>query len=67
MKRENGVFGQYGGAYVPEELKLVLEELEEEFYRAMEDENFLDDLNYYFKEYIGRETPLYFEIGRAHV
>ena len=60
MKRENGLFGEFGGAYVPEELKVVLNELEKEFYNAMEDEEFLKELGYYLKEYVGRENPLYF-------
>lgn len=60
MKRENGLFGEFGGAYVPKELKVVLEELEKEFYNAMEDEGFLKELDYYLKEYVGRENPLYF-------
>ncbi len=60
MKKENGLFGEFGGAYVPEELKSILEELEKEFYDAMEDEEFLKELDYYLKEYAGRENPLYF-------
>ncbi|MBU5312832.1 tryptophan synthase subunit beta [Tissierella carlieri] len=60
MKRENGLFGEFGGAYVPEELKAVLEELEREFYNAMEDKEFLKELDYYLREYVGRENPLYF-------
>ena len=73
MKRENGLFGEYGGAYVPKELKNVLKELEKEFYNAMEDETFLNELDYYLKDYIGRENPLYFaerlskEIGGAKI
>lgn len=60
MKRENGLFGKFGGAYVDEKMGLVLEELENEFYAAMEDEEFLKELDYYLKEYVGRENPLYF-------
>jgi len=60
MKRTNGYFGEFGGAYVPEPLKNVLKELEESFYRYIEDEDFLKELNYYFKQYVGRENPLYF-------
>lgn len=73
MKRENGIFGEFGGAYVPEELKIVLDELEKAFYDAMEDEKFLKQLDYYLKEYVGRENPLYFaqrlteEIGGAKI
>lgn len=73
MKKENGLFGEFGGAYVREDLKLVLNELEDGFYKAMDDENFLDDLDYYFKEFVGRESPLYLakrlteEIGGARI
>ncbi len=73
MKKENGLFGEFGGAYVGEDLKLVLNELEDGFYKAMNDEKFLDDLDYYFKEFVGRESPLYLakrlteEIGGAKI
>lgn len=60
MKRENGLFGEFGGAYVDEKMAVVLQELEREFYSAMEDEEFIKELDYYFKEYVGRENPLYF-------
>lgn len=73
MKRENGLFGEFGGAYVDEDMKAVLGELENEFYSAMEDEEFLKELDYYLKEYVGRENPLYLakrlttEIGGAKI
>lgn len=73
MKREDGLFGRFGGAYVPKELALVLEELEEEFYKAMEDQEFLKELDYYNKDYVGRESPLYYakrlsdELGGARI
>lgn len=57
---KKGLFGDYGGAYVDEGMKLALDELENEFYKAIEDEAFLKDLDYYLKEYVGRENPLYF-------
>ncbi|TCU77309.1 tryptophan synthase subunit beta [Tissierella praeacuta] len=73
MKKESGLFGEFGGAYVPKELKVVLEELEREFYNAMEDKEFMKELDYYLREYVGRENPLYFaerltkEIGGAKI
>lgn len=73
MKREDGFFGKYGGAFVPEELGQVLKELEEEFYLAMEDQDFLDQLEDYMKDYVGRESPLYYasrlseELGGAKI
>lgn len=60
MKRENGLFGDFGGAYVDEEMKPVLDELENGFYEAMQDEEFLKELDYYLREYVGRPNPLYF-------
>ena len=60
MNRENGLFGEFGGAYVPKELAVVLKEIEGAFYDAMEDENFLNQIDYYLKDYVGRENPLYF-------
>jgi tryptophan synthase beta chain len=60
MENNNGYFGQFGGAYVPDVLKNVLKEVEENFYKYIEEEEFLRDLDYYNKQYIGRENPLYF-------
>ena len=60
MEKCNGYFGQFGGAYVPESLKSVLEDLEKIFYKYIEDEEFLKELNYYLKQYVGRESPLYY-------
>lgn len=60
MKKNNGYFGQFGGAFVPEQLKKVLREVEESFYHYIEDEDFQRELQYYYKQYVGRENPLYF-------
>ena len=55
-----GRFGQFGGFYVPEVLTGVLEELEEGFYRYYKDEKFIAELDTLYKDYAGRQTPLYF-------
>lgn len=60
MKKYNGYFGEFGGAYVPEELKIVLKEVEENFYKYIDDPEFIEELEYYHRQYIGRENPLYF-------
>lgn len=60
IKNNNGYFGEFGGCYVPEVLKNVLSEVEENFYKFINDEEFLSELEYYQKQYIGRENPLYF-------
>ncbi|MDD4344080.1 MAG: tryptophan synthase subunit beta [Eubacteriales bacterium] len=60
MERSNGYFGQFGGSYVPESLGAVLKELEESFYKYIDDPDFQKELQYYYKQYVGRANPLYF-------
>ncbi len=60
MERNNGYFGQFGGSFVPESLGKVLKELEESFYKYIEDPDFQKELAYYYKQYVGRANPLYF-------
>lgn len=55
-----GRFGAYGGQFVPETLMTPLIELEKAYNEAKEDPTFNEELNYYLKNYVGRETPLYF-------
>ena len=59
-KEIKGRFGQFGGQYVAETLMNVLGDLEKEFEKAIEDQEFLDEFNYYMKDYVVRENPLYF-------
>jgi len=56
---KKGHFGIYGGRYVAETLMPALLELEESYYRYKDDREFQQELNYYLREYVGRETPLY--------
>ncbi|SES90174.1 tryptophan synthase, beta chain [Methanococcoides vulcani] len=52
-------YGKYGGQFVPEILMPALEELEEGYERYKNDPEFLKELDYYLKDFAGRETPLY--------
>ena len=56
----DGFFERYGGKYVAEVLRRPLDELDVAFKEAMADKNFLDELDIIRRDYIGRETPLYF-------
>ncbi len=60
MEKSTGYFGEFGGAFVPQELQEVLKAVEESFYKNIVDEDFLKELAYYQKQYIGRENPLYY-------
>lgn len=57
---EKGKYGIYGGKYVPETLVGALKELETEYESAMKDPEFQKELDDYLKQYVGRETPLYY-------
>ena len=53
-------YGQFGGQYVSQEMKRVLDEIGVAFKEAKKDKNFVKEYLYYLKEYIGRPTPLYY-------
>ncbi len=55
-----GFFGEYGGMFVPEILYPALEELEYFYRKIKKDRKFRNELSYYFKNFGGRPTPLYF-------
>lgn len=57
---ENGFYGKFGGRFVPETLMKAVKELDEAYQASKTDPAFQKELNYYLKEYVGRETPLYF-------
>lgn len=56
----HGHFGAYGGRYVAETLMPALSELETAYAKVRRDASFRKELQYYLREYVGRETPLYF-------
>lgn len=53
-------FGSFGGAYVPENLAVVLKELEDAFVTYKDEDGFRKEYMYYLTEYAGRQTPLYY-------
>jgi tryptophan synthase beta chain len=59
-KTMKGHYGIYGGQFVPETLMHPLEELETAYDAANRDPQFHAELDYLYKNYCGRPTPLYF-------
>lgn len=55
-----GRYGKFGGQFVPETLMTALQQLEVAYEEAMADETFTDEVDHYLKDFVGRETPLYF-------
>ena len=56
---ELGRFGIYGGRFVAETLMPLILELEEAYEEAKRDAAFKAELDGWFKDYVGRPSPLY--------
>ena len=55
----DGYYGHFGGAYIPEILHSNIENLKEAFYRYAGDEEFNRELDRLLRDYVGRPSPLY--------
>ncbi len=56
---ENGFYGRFGGAFIPEMLYPNIEELRENFLTIIETEEFQREFRYLLRDYVGRPTPLF--------
>lgn len=56
---EEGYYGHFGGAYIPEILQQNIRLLREAFYRYAADKEFNQELDTLLRDYVGRPTPLY--------
>ena len=57
---ENGYYGDFGGAYIPEMLYPNISELKKNYLKIISESKFKKDFNLLLKNYVGRPTPLYF-------
>ena len=57
---ENGYYGDFGGAFIPEMLHPNVEELQKNYLEIIESEDFKKEFHDLLKNYVGRATPLYF-------
>jgi tryptophan synthase beta chain len=57
---DDGYYGEFGGAYIPEMLHPNVQELQENYLTIMEDPGFKKEWEYLLHHYVGRPTPLYF-------
>ncbi len=55
-----GFFNEFGGAFVSDSLKPILDELTFQWNNIKNDSEFLNQINYYNKYYTGRPSPLYY-------
>jgi tryptophan synthase beta chain len=57
---EEGYYGQYGGAYIPEMLYSNVETLKQQYLQIMDDPAFKAEVAALLKDYVGRPTPLFY-------
>jgi tryptophan synthase beta chain len=57
---EQGYYGKFGGAYIPEMLYRNVEELRQRYLQIINEASFQNEFQYLLKNYVGRPTPLYF-------
>ena len=55
-----GYYGEFGGAYVPEILYKVVEDLKEAYLPIIESEDFQQEYMHLLRDYVGRPSPLYY-------
>lgn len=56
----NGFYGEFGGAFVPEMLYPNILELQQNYLKIIQEEDFQKEFKLLLKDYVGRPTPLYF-------
>ena len=57
---KNGMFGEYGGSYVPEQLQKILDEITQSSEKIKNDQTFIAELRDLNKHYAGRPSPIFY-------
>jgi len=57
---ENGYYGEFGGAYIPEILYRCVEDLKNTYLQVLESDSFRKEYDALLRDYVGRPSPLYF-------
>ena len=56
---QEGYYGEFGGAYIPDVLKPRIDELRNTYLQVLEDESFQRKFHQLLRDYVGRPSPLY--------
>lgn len=56
---QNGYYGSYGGAFIPEMMHRNVNDLKESYIEIINSEDFTRDYEQLLHDYVGRPTPLY--------
>lgn len=63
---ENGFYGEFGGAFVPEMLYPNVLELQQNYLQIIQTDDFQAAFKLLLKDYVGRPTPLYFSTNLSN-
>ncbi|WP_029609039.1 tryptophan synthase subunit beta [Mycoplasma simbae] len=73
MPNKQGYFGEYGGAYLPEDLKVLFSQIASQYEQISQSEKFQSELKKIRSEFQGRPTPIYYcanlsaKFGKARI
>jgi len=59
MIDDNGYYGKFGGAFIPEMMYKNINELQEKYLEIIQSESFIKEFEMLLHDYVGRPTPLY--------
>ncbi len=59
ISEENGYYGEFGGAYIPEMLRQNVESLRSVYHQIIESGEFRTEFNRLLSDYAGRPSPLF--------
>lgn len=57
---ENGYYGQFGGAFIPEMLYPNINELQNKYIEIISEKSFIKEYKLLLKDYVGRPSPLFY-------
>jgi len=57
---QNWYFGKYGGQIIPNEIKIIFDEISKFYMKVKDSDEFISQMDYFRKYYIGRPSPIYF-------
>ena len=57
---ENGYYGEFGGAYVPEILHKCVDDLRKTYIEVLNSDSFKEEYHSLLRDYVGRPSPLYY-------
>lgn len=60
LPNKEGYYGEYGGQIIPQELKIIFDEIDIAYREAIADETFLEEYQMLLRDYVGRPSPLYY-------